>query len=132
MEISSIDGRASVTLLQNVGWSIGCCLMPILYWMLKDWTMFTLFSTIPIFPFLFITPFMIESPRWLAVKNRTKQCVTELKKIAKYNKTIVTDQIVESLNKNYNPKIKEKNYSIISLFGSWKLAKKTILIIIGW
>jgi hypothetical protein len=73
---------------------------------------------------------MIESPRWLASKGQMKKCVTQLRKIAKINNSTVTDKVLVSLSKETPPP--EKNFGVMSLFSSCRLAIKSTLVIIGW
>ncbi|RZC39744.1 organic cation transporter 1 [Asbolus verrucosus] len=130
VEISSIEDRTFIPLLQCIGWTAGLCIAPMIFWALGEWISFTLITTLPLILFLFISRYMIESPRWLASKGKMKKCVKELKRIAKLNNSEVSDKVLMSLNKEtIKP---EKNFGVMSLFSSWNLAKKSILIITGW
>ncbi|XP_044258054.1 beta-alanine transporter isoform X1 [Tribolium madens] len=130
VEISSVEDRAMIPLLQCVGWTLGLCVSPLIFWWLGDWIPFTVITTVPVLIFLFFRPYMIESPRWLASKGKIKECVVELKKIAKINRTQLSDKVLVTLN---NKSVaEEKNFGVMSLFGSWKLAKKSLLIISSW
>lgn len=74
---------------------------------------------------------MIESPMWLANRGKTKRCLSELKKIAKVNKTELSDNLKILLNKDVLNK-DDKIYGALGLFSSWKLTKISTLVIIGW
>lgn len=75
---------------------------------------------------------MIESPRWLANKNKYKSCAQQLAKIAKVNKFkehLDEKLIEEKLTRKQNT---EQVYGVMSLFSNWRLAKNTSLMIIIW
>ncbi|KAJ3650352.1 hypothetical protein Zmor_022045 [Zophobas morio] len=130
VEISSDKDRASIPLLQCIGWTVGLCIAPMIFWAVGGWVPFLIITSVPVFFFMFIQSYMIESPRWLATKGETKKCVKELKKIAKINGTTISDKVIESLNEQISTP--EKSYGIMSLFSSWNLAKISINTIIGW
>lgn len=54
----------------------------------------------------------------------------ELKKIAKTNNKKLPSDIETKLQKI--SLVHEKSYGVMSLFGNWRLAKNTILVVNGW
>lgn len=55
MEISPAEDRAFLAQMQNVGWTIGLSALPLIYWLLKDWFIFMLVTTVPLAAFLFLS-----------------------------------------------------------------------------
>lgn len=131
METSKEDDRAHIAMMQCIGWTIGMCIMPLVFWAVGDWVWFLMITTLPVGLFAMYPKYMIESPRWLATKRHLQRCANELNRIAKINgkKVEVTVKMLEELL----PDIKvEDVYGMASLFTGWRLAKNTCLIIICW
>lgn len=120
-------------MLQFASWTIGLCLLSLLFWVFNEWKSFLLITTLPCIIFGFFWTYMIESPRWLASKGKYKECVVQLNKIARINK--VTADIDEDYLLKMFPVKKakiEKVYGVASLFSDWRIAKNTVLIITCW
>lgn len=47
MEVSADSKRAHIAFLQCLGWVIGMCALPMIAWILKDWSLLMVFTTIP-------------------------------------------------------------------------------------
>lgn len=107
------------------------CILPGVFWLVRDWVWFLLITTIPICFYVFFTKYMIESPRWLATKNKHERCAKELNKIAKINgKPEIFNETM--LKEMLGSLAAEKNYGMLSLFSSWRLAQNTIINCICW
>lgn len=118
-------------MMQCLGWTLGMCVMPMVFWYVKDWVWFLMLTTLPCGLFAMFPKYMIESPRWLATKRHLKRCAVELNKIAKINGKDV--DITEKTLTEMLPNVRvEEVYGIASLFSGWRLAKNTLLIIICW
>lgn len=131
METSKEEDRAHIAMMQCIGWTLGMCIMPIVFWAVGDWVWFLMITTLPVGLFALYPKYMIESPRWLATKRHLSRCANELNRIAKINgkKVEVTVKMLEDML----PDIKvEDVYGIASLFTGWRLAKNTSLIIACW
>jgi len=55
METSKSDDRAHIAMLQSIGWTVGVCIMPLLFWMTKEWISFLLLTSLPCCIFLFFS-----------------------------------------------------------------------------
>lgn len=131
METSKEEDRAHIAMMQCIGWTLGMCIMPLVFWVVRDWVWFLMITTLPIILFAMYPKYMIESPRWLATKRHLHKCAHELNRIAKINgkKVTVTTKMLEEML----PDVKvEKVFGIASLFTGWRLAKNTLLIISCW
>lgn len=107
------------------------CIMPVVYWLTRDWIWFLAITTLPGVLFFFFPTYMIESPRWLANKGRLTECARELNKIAKINGRKIT--ITEKSLQDALPKHQvEHVYGMMSLFSGWRLAKNTMMIVVCW
>ncbi|XP_026479554.1 solute carrier family 22 member 4-like [Ctenocephalides felis] len=130
MEISKSEDNSHIAMLQNVGWTVGICLMPLVMWWLRNWFYFVIATSLPFAMFLISNKYMIESPRWLASRGKMVQCEKMLRRIAKVNGTTLNDDALEMLKiHSSNP---EKIYGVMSLFSSWRLARNTIMIVTCW
>lgn len=56
VEISSVEDRTLIPLLQCIGWTVGLCISPMIFWAMGDWVPFTIVTTLPVLPFLFLQP----------------------------------------------------------------------------
>lgn len=131
METSKAEDRGHIAMMQSIGWTLGNCLMPLVFWVVGDWVWFLIITTLPVGLFALYPKYMIESPRWLATKRKLQKCANELNRIAKINgeKVVVTVQMLEDLLPNAKV---EEVYGIASLFTGWRLAKNTSMIICCW
>lgn len=75
---------------------------------------------------------MVESPRWLAINGRFRECSEILIKIAKINGKSAAHLNEAYLQKMLPPKKPEKNYGMATFFTSFRLAKNTFLISVCW
>lgn len=68
MEISKEEDRSKIAMFQCIGWTLGLSIMPLIFWVVRDWVWFLMLTTLPIGLFALWSKYMIESPRWLATK----------------------------------------------------------------
>uniref|UniRef100_A0A336MX72 CSON006225 protein n=1 Tax=Culicoides sonorensis TaxID=179676 RepID=A0A336MX72_CULSO len=131
MEICKGEDRAHIAMLQCWGWTMGMILMPLIFWIVRDWTPFLIITTLPLLIGMMFPKYMIESPRWLANKGKYKRCAQQLQKIADVNgvKIEVTEGLIQEMLKDHQV---EKVFGMASLFTSWRLAKNTSLMVISW
>lgn len=116
---------------QSLGWTMGLCLLPMIFWIVGDWIWFLLISSLPTLIFLGFPYYMIESPRWLANKQKYKECAEMLNRIANINKKEIR-YTESSLKQIFGKQKDEKVYGVMSLFSHWRLARNTILLVLGW
>ncbi|XP_013195852.1 organic cation transporter protein [Amyelois transitella] len=133
MEISSPERRSTTATLRCIGYSIGMCIMSLIYWWLREWKTFMLVTTVPVIPFLIMSWKMIESPRWLWVQGKSKDCVKELKVIAKINKLRLNSETEKEIL-NTSPKVSTTNQQLglLALFSGWRLSVNTSLQLYLW
>lgn len=121
-------------MLQCLGWTMGMCILPMIFWVVKDWIWFLTLTTLPALIFVCFPKYMIESPRWLANRKRYVKCAEMLNRIAEVNgkKDVhFTEESVKGyLEVSHNEA--EKVYGMMSLFANWRLGKNTILLVIAW
>ena len=79
----------------------------------------------------FAYPLVMESPRWLlSQKGRTAEAKELLLKIATINNRPEPDNLYKRLNAINEIILNEPKYGLISLFSRWRMAVKTILLVI--
>lgn len=131
METSKEEDRALIAMMQWIGWTLGMCIMPLVFWAVGDWVWFLMMTTIPVGLCALYPKYMIESPRWLATKRKLSECAVELNRIAKINGTDV--KVTVKMLEEMLPDVEaEEVFGIASLFTGWRLAKNTCLIIVCW
>ncbi|KAL0870444.1 hypothetical protein ABMA27_005441 [Loxostege sticticalis] len=131
MEISAPERRSTIATLRTLGYSTGMCIMPLIYWWLGDWKTFMIVTTSTQLPFLLFSWKILESPRWLWVEGKPKDCVKELNRIAKVNKTKMETETKEEIFMTKATKTTEA-FRPLSLFSSRRLAINTILQLYLW
>lgn len=101
------------------------------FWLVGDWIWFLGLTTVPTLIFLCFPYYMIESPRWLANKKNYAKCAEMLNRIAEINKKKIrytANALKDLLHHNDDEKI----YGMMSLFSHWRLARNTMLLVVGW
>ncbi|XP_016978582.1 carcinine transporter [Drosophila rhopaloa] len=131
MEISREEDRSRIAFFLSCGWSIGTTLMPLLYWWLRHWDSFMWLTSVPTAMVLIFSKYVIESPRWLISKQRFREAIVQLQKIAKINGHRF-DMTEKELAEIYSRDKQEVTYGIASLFAGWRLARNTIIMGFSW
>ncbi|CAG4911098.1 unnamed protein product [Colias eurytheme] len=131
MEISSSTRRTTTTSMRYTAFSIGLATVSLFYWWLRDWKLFVIITTAPLIPWIIFSWKIPESPRWLCVTGKSKQCIKCLKKIAKDNNR---DLEVDTEKELMAIEIEESNsgFGPLALFSGKRLALNTILLLILW
>ncbi|XP_065721258.2 carcinine transporter [Drosophila suzukii] len=131
MEISREEDRSRIAFFQSCGWSVGTTLMPLLYWWLRHWDSFMWLTSIPTAMALLLSKYVIESPRWLISKQRFREAIVQLQKIAKINGHRF-DMTEKELAEIYSRDKQDVTYGMASLFAGWRLARNTIIMGFSW
>ncbi|XP_069687257.1 carcinine transporter-like [Periplaneta americana] len=126
MEISSVQKRAHIALLQCVGWTAGICLTPMVAWATGGrWKVFTILSSVPCALIFLAYKSFPESPRWYISRGRTKECLRMLQRIAIENGTALPENAAELLKKLEGKK--ETVYGAASFLSNRRLFRNTVL-----
>ncbi|XP_028037924.1 solute carrier family 22 member 1 [Bombyx mandarina] len=131
MEISSPKRRSSIAKLRFIASSVGLCLMPLLYWWIREWKLFMITTTVTQLPYLLWSWKMIESPQWLWINQRNKECENILEQIAKDNRTALSSQTKQLISASHEEHT-EKQFGFLLLFSNKELALVTILQLFIW
>lgn len=75
--------------------------------------------------------YVIESPRWLISKQRFREAIVQLQKIAKINGHRF-DMTEKELAEIYSRDKQDVTYGIASLFAGWRLARNTTIMGFSW
>ncbi|XP_055526198.1 beta-alanine transporter isoform X2 [Wyeomyia smithii] len=132
MEISKSERRGYISMMQCIGWTTGLCILPMVFWATRDWFWALMFTTLPIFFFIFIPQYLIESPRWLVTRGEYGRSMRELRKIAACNGVRQLPFDEHSLEKLFANRKVETVYGMASLFSGWRMAKNTVLCVVCW
>lgn len=125
------EARGQIAMWQFMGWTLGVCLLPMVFWVVGDWIWFLAITSLPSLIFLGFPYYMIESPRWLANKQKWAKCAEMLNRIATINKKEIR-YTETSLKGIFAQQKEEKVYGMMSLFNHWRLTRNTLLLVLEW
>lgn len=74
---------------------------------------------------------MIESPRWSWIDGRSKECIKQLKIIARDNNRKLDHKTEKDLHLKPTTR-NSQAFGLLALFSGWKLALNTTLQLILW
>lgn len=100
-----------------------------------DWREFQIAITLPGLVFMCYYWIIPESARWLLSKNRKEEAIKIVKDVAKENKVIVPQAVLNNIDDDKVEVVKDpdlKEPSLIDLFRYPNLRKKTLLIFLDW
>lgn len=83
IELVGPQYRTMVTILINIAYSLSLVALAIIVWLIRDWRLLALVTSVPflaLFSFWWMLP---ESPRWLLAKGKYEEAETILNKMAK-------------------------------------------------
>ncbi|XP_058467365.1 beta-alanine transporter isoform X2 [Malaya genurostris] len=132
MEMSKSERRGYISMMQCIGWTTGLCILPMVFWATRDWFWALMITTVPIFLFILIPQYLIESPRWLAARGKYGRSMRELRKIATSNGIRRLSFDERTLEKLFAQRKIETVYGMASLFSGWRMAKNTVLCVVCW
>ncbi|KAI5640891.1 major facilitator superfamily domain-containing protein [Phthorimaea operculella] len=93
---------------------LGLCILPWISLACGHWKVISLATSLPM-ALALLAPFVMpESPRWLLSKGRVDDTIEKVKTIARLNKKVIPDTIIEEFKRNENDS-KEEAGSIIGL-----------------
>lgn len=98
----------------------------LMVYLIRDWKYFTLAVALPgclFLPYYWLIP---ESCRWLLSKNRKKEAIKILRKVAKSNNAVLNEKLVEELPPP------QKEGRVWQLFSSKTLGVWTLIIFFNW
>ena len=106
-------------------------MLPLVGWLWGDWFITSLIGAGAMASLFLTYPLVTESPRWLlSQKGRTVEAKSLLIKIANVNNRPEPNNLYKRLNVINEIILNEPKYGLISLFSRWRMAVKTILLII--
>jgi len=147
-EIVSPELRTPFGIMTQFPFGIGASLLPLVAYIVPDWTPLQLAISIPSLLLISYYWFIPESPRWLVCENRHEEALTILKDAAKVNGTTLPSdsELMEMLQKletkteddltNEAKTMKEKVVDVfsemISLVKTPEMRKRTLNIFFSW
>lgn len=73
IELVGPKHRTWVTILINIAYSLALVSLAIIVWVVRDWRLLAITTTIPFIGLFGFWWFLPESPRWLLAKGRIKK-----------------------------------------------------------
>ncbi|XP_044269761.1 beta-alanine transporter [Tribolium madens] len=125
--------RTLVTILINIAYSLALVSLAIIVWVIREWRMLALATTLP-FLTLFLHWWLLpESPRWLLAQGRIKEAEKILLQMGKINGKKLPENFILSLTtQDMNQNVVQIDYGIRHLFQSPNLRWKTIIVTFIW
>ncbi|XP_042856033.1 beta-alanine transporter-like [Penaeus japonicus] len=120
--------RGLGVLVSFVAWTLGLCFTSLVAWLMPRWDHLALATCIPPVLFFFYLLCLPESPRWLLMCGKVKECAAVLIQVAKYNKkdppsAAELEVELQELRKNH-----PKEESLLKVMSYPKLRQRAILL----
>ncbi|XP_078619622.1 solute carrier family 22 member 21-like isoform X2 [Branchiostoma floridae x Branchiostoma japonicum] len=142
METIGISWRVAFGVCASLAPSAGYVLLGILAYVIRDWWILQLVITSPGVLSLIAWWFIPESPRWLLLNSKVKQCRKTIQRIAKYNRMEVPTKIYEYIERSTArrgstdevdgiPGDSKTNYNLLDLVRTPNIRKITVVMIIA-
>lgn len=135
MEVFGPSCRATYAILQSFSFCLGYMLLPLIAWLLSDWFYLQLVFALTSLCYINFFWCLPESPRWLLSKGYTKRALSVMKLAAKENGIEVhniEDHVARIYCLEKKRKESEKNATILDLFKTPNLRKKTLYLFFIW
>ncbi|GBM57807.1 Organic cation transporter protein [Araneus ventricosus] len=135
MEIIGPKHRSAYGMIGQCGWAVGCAILIILAWYLRDWFWIHLAITLPSIILLSSWWLFPESPRWLLTHGKTDEALKVLSRAGKRNgmySNATEAKIKEIVSKfSKDQESKKSSSNILQLFkpGLWQ---RTLIIFFLW
>jgi len=137
LEVVGREWRTAAGMIYQFFYSIGYMMQSGVAYQWKDWHNFMLACTIICSPLLVFVIILPESPRWQFVKGKEKQAKRTVKRMAKLNKTTISDGTWEKAVINEDERKKEadvetRTYTTLDLFRLPRTRLVTLNLCFNW
>ncbi|XP_013788295.1 carcinine transporter-like [Limulus polyphemus] len=134
VELVGKEKRTRILGIGCISWTIGICLLPLIAFLTRHWTMFGFITTCSCIPFFFYWRFLPESPRWLVSVKRYEEAAIILTRIARTNGRPVPIDLINKLIKIEETMKKEveTTYNMTVLFRYPTLRKHFMIVTLVW
>ncbi|XP_063800270.1 solute carrier family 22 member 6-B-like [Pseudophryne corroboree] len=118
-------------------YTIGQLVLVGLAYLIQDWRMLQLASSVPFFIYFIYTWFLPESSRWLVLSGKYDQAIKDLKKVAKINgkaeevEKLTVETIKYEMQKDINA-ARKTNYSVLDLVRTPMIRRISFGICCSW
>ncbi|KAJ8021289.1 Solute carrier family 22 member 6-B [Holothuria leucospilota] len=113
-ELVSPVRRVTVTNILFLGWALGYFVLSGLAKLIPNWRFLQLAITVPYLPLLILELlFVVESPRWFIVNDKTEEAERALKKIARFNGRNTADNILKPSKSTHEIQTPEKTKRLL-------------------
>ncbi|XP_014665354.1 PREDICTED: organic cation transporter protein-like isoform X2 [Priapulus caudatus] len=139
IELVGPERRGFTTIMQCVSYSSGLLVLAGVAYLVRDWRNLALATSIPFILMYGYWWFLPESARWLLSKNRIDEAEAIVQKAAKVNGMTVPPELIRKLMKEQEKGElgqllpgKARTYTLLDLFRTPNLRKKTVLVSFIW
>ncbi|GCC28191.1 hypothetical protein chiPu_0006619 [Chiloscyllium punctatum] len=142
-EYTGLKARSWASMHVHAYFAVGIMVVALVGFLVRAWRFYQLVLSLVTIPFIFCCWLLPETPWWLLAKGRLEEVQKLIDTIARWNKVKIPCRVsVMQMNSPDNStdkeiaiktsKTKEDKTSILDLFRTWDLAKRTITIWLLW
>ncbi|XP_075992399.1 carcinine transporter [Anticarsia gemmatalis] len=137
LELAGPNYRSFVTVMTCVFYTLGLILLSLVTYLLRDWRLLALATSVPFF-FYYLYWFVLpESPRWLLMREKLEEANNVLQTIAKVNGKELPEEFTIKLQKQVIEQKEKgiteaKSVSVFALCRTPNMRLKTCLITLNW
>ncbi|CAB4023822.1 organic cation transporter -like [Paramuricea clavata] len=132
VEMLATQYRTSFGIGQGVFWATGVMSLALVSYLIKEWHYIQLVST-TIFLFqIGLVWCLPESIRWLLINNRFDKAEKVVRNICSFNKIIFPRDIFDKTVNKIENKSDIKNFTIVDIFKSSVLRKRSLIMMVVW
>lgn len=128
--------RTGVGTLTGYCYTLGQLILAAIAYFIRDWRWLTLTVSLPFYVFFLYSWWFHESSRWLVLRNKSDQAITNLKSVAKFNgrheegDKIDMKMLQESMKKEMS--CSQGSYSALDLFRTPTMRTMTVCLSAVW
>lgn len=138
-EFTGIRARTWTSMHVHASFAVGVMVVALVGYLVRVWWIYQIILSLPTFPFLLVCWKLPETPFYLLAKGRYKEAQDLIDKVAEFNGVANPCRVSDLLQPEETDLLErdqdatpEKKLSILDLFGTWKMAGRTITVWLVW
>eukprot|EP00112_Aurelia_sp_Birch-Aquarium-sp1_P014167 Seg304.1_Seg304.3 transcript_id=Seg304.1_Seg304.3/GoldUCD/mRNA.D3Y31 product="Solute carrier family 22 member 6-A" protein_id=Seg304.1_Seg304.3/GoldUCD/D3Y31 len=128
MEMTPLKTRPLLAGIYEVSWSTGTIFMSCLAWLIKDWRKIQLALALQTIYCVFYYWLVPDSIRWCMINKEPERAMAAVRKIAKFNKVTLSDDVVLEENNNMS----KSSYTFLDLLKTKVIRTRSLCMFNIW